>query len=191
MLNNKLRPQTNKITGRVGKKIPLNPNIVTLLGLFISIFAGVLFASDNLIGGALFILLSGVCDMIDGAIARSQNRKTKFGGFLDSTCDRFADAAIIIGIMYSGYIDPILGALAIHASLTVSYVRARAESEGIRCSVGIAERAERLLIIVVCSIISALLGGSHNVMLIGFVLLTALSYITVFQRVYHAWINLD
>lgn len=191
MLNNKLRPQTNKITGRVGKKIPLNPNIVTLLGLFISIFAGVLFASDNLIGGALFILLSGVCDMIDGAIARSQNRKTKFGGFLDSTCDRFADAAIIIGIMYSGYIDPILGALAIHASLTVSYVRARAESEGIRCSVGIAERAERLLIIVVCSIISALLGGSHNIMLIGFVLLTALSYITVFQRVYHAWINLD
>lgn len=191
MLNNKLRPQTNKITGRVGKKIPLNPNIVTLLGLFISIFAGVLFASDNLIGGALFILLSGVCDMIDGAIARSQNRKTKFGGFLDSTCDRFADAAIIIGIMYSGYIDPILGALAIHASLTVSYIRARAESEGIRCSVGIAERAERLLIIVVCSIISALLGGSHNVMLIGFVLLTALSYITVFQRVYHAWINLD
>lgn len=191
MLNNKLRPQTNKITGRVGKKIPLNPNIVTLLGLFISIFAGVLFASDNLIGGALFILLSGVCDMIDGAIARSQNRKTKFGGFLDSTCDRFADAAIIIGIMYSGYIDPILGALAIHASLTVSYVRARAESEGIRCSVGIAERAERLLIIVVCSIISALLGGSHNIMLIGFVLLTVLSYITVFQRVYHAWINLD
>lgn len=191
MLNNKLRPQTNKITRRVGKKIPLNPNIVTLLGLFISIFAGVLFASDNLIGGALFILLSGVCDMIDGAIARSQNRKTKFGGFLDSTCDRFADAAIIIGIMYSGYIDPILGALAIHASLTVSYIRARAESEGIRCSVGIAERAERLLIIVVCSIISALLGGSHNVMLIGFVLLTALSYITVFQRVYHAWINLD
>ena len=122
MLNNRLRPQTNEITGKIGKNIPINPNIITLLGLFISIFAGVLFASGNLAAGALFILVSGVCDMIDGAIARSQNRKTKFGGFLDSTCDRFADAAIIIGIMYSGFVDPILGALAIHSSLTVSYV---------------------------------------------------------------------
>ncbi|OED30876.1 archaetidylinositol phosphate synthase [Methanosphaera sp. WGK6] len=191
MLNDRLRPQTNNITGQIGKHIPLNPNIVTLIGLFISFFAGVLFASDNLIGGAIFILLSGVCDMIDGAIARSQNRRTKFGGFLDSTCDRFADAAIIIGIIYSGYVNPILGALAIHASITVSYVRARAESEGITCSVGIAERAERLLIIVVGSIIAALMGGSHNIMFLTIALLTILSYITVFQRIYHVLENLE
>ena len=129
--------------------------------------------------------------MIDGAIARSQNRKTKFGGFLDSTCDRFADAAIIIGIMYSGFVDPILGALAIHSSLTVSYVRSRAESEGIKCSVGIAERAERLLIIVVGSIIAAIFGGSHSIMFATMALLTILSYITVFQRVYHVYVELN
>ena len=191
MLNDKLRPQTNKITNQIGEKIRIDPNIVTIIGLLISIFSGVLFASGNLVAGALFIIISGVCDLIDGAIARSQNRRTKFGGFLDSTCDRFADAAIIIGIIYSGFVDPILGALAIHSSLTVSYVRSRAEQEGIKCSVGIAERAERLLIIVVGSIIAALFGGSHNVMICTIVLLTVLSYITVFQRIYYTLMNLD
>ena len=191
MLNNKIRPQANEITGKIGKKIPLNPNIVTLIGLFISFFAGGLFASGNLVAGAIFIIISGMCDMIDGAIARSQHCRTRFGGFLDSTCDRFADAAIIIGLMYSGYTDPILGALAIHSSLTVSYIRSRAESEGLKCSVGIAERAERLLIIVVGSIIAAILGGSHNMMFLTIAVLTILSYITVFQRIHHVWIRLN
>ena len=119
MLNDKLRPQTNKFTNLIGEKIEIDPNIVTIIGLFISIFSGVLYASGNLAAGALFIILSGFCDMIDGAIARSHNRRTKFGGFLDSTCDRFADAAIIIGIIYSGFVDPILGALAIHSSISM------------------------------------------------------------------------
>nr|WP_112124395.1 archaetidylinositol phosphate synthase [Methanosphaera sp. BMS] len=191
MLNDKLRPKTNKITGEIGQKIDIDPNIVTIIGLLISIFAGVLYASGNLGAGALFIIISGFCDVIDGAIARSHNRRTKFGGFLDSVCDRFADAAIIIGIIYSGYVDPVLGALAIHASLTVSYIRSRAESEGLNCTVGIAERAERLLIIIVGSFIAAILGGSHNVMAITIGLLTVLSYITVFQRVNYVWNELN
>lgn len=191
MLNDRLRPKTNKITGEIGQKIDINPNIVTIIGVLISIFAGVLYASGNLGAGALFIIISGFCDVIDGAIARSQNRKTPFGGFLDSVCDRFADAAILIGIIYSGFIDPVLGALAIHASLTVSYVRSRAESEGLTCTVGIAERAERLLIIIIGSIIAAIFGGSHNVMIITIGLLTILSYITVFQRVNYVWNELN
>ncbi|MDO5825649.1 MAG: archaetidylinositol phosphate synthase [Methanosphaera sp.] len=191
MLNDKLRPRTNRITGEIGQKIDINPNIVTIIGLLISLFAGVLYAAGNLGAGALFIIISGFCDVIDGAIARSQNRKTRFGGFLDSTCDRFADASIIIGIMYSGFVDPILGALAILASLTVSYVRSRAETEGLKCTVGIAERAERLLIIVIGSVIAALLGGSHTVMNITIGLLTILSFITVFQRVYFVWNELN
>lgn len=191
MLNDKLRPKTNKITGEIGQKIDIDPNIVTIIGLLISIFAGVLYASGNLGAGALFIIISGFCDVIDGAIARSQNRRTNFGGFLDSVCDRFADAAIIIGIIYSGYVDPVLGALAIHASLTVSYIRSRAESEGLNCTVGIAERAERLLIIIIGSFIAAILGGSHTVMAITIGLLTVLSYITVFQRVNYVWNELN
>jgi archaetidylinositol phosphate synthase len=188
---NKLRPQTNRITSKLAKKVHINPDIVTIIGLLLSIFAGVLFASGNLVAGAIFIIISGFCDMIDGAIARTQNRKTKFGGFLDSTCDRFADGAILIGIMYSGIINPILGALAIHSSLTVSYIRSRAESEGIRCDIGIAERAERLLIIVIGALLSAAFGGSQNMMSIFIGILTVLSYFTVFQRMYHVWVNLE
>lgn len=191
MINDKLRPQTNKITEQIGSKININPNLVTLIGLFISILSGVFFADSNLIAGVIFILLSGSCDVIDGAIARSHNRKSKFGGFLDSTCDRFADGAIIIGLIYSGFISPILGALALHSSLTVSYVRSRAENEGIRCSVGITERAERLLIIVIGATLATLMGGSHNIMYAAIAILTVLSYITVLQRVYHTWINLE
>ncbi len=191
MLNDKLRPQANEITEKIGKSINISPDIVTIIGLLISVFAGVLFASGNLIAGAIFIMVSGACDVIDGAIARSHNRKTRFGGFLDSVCDRFADAAILIGLIYSGFISPILGALAIHSSLTVSYVRSRAENEGIRCSVGIAERAERLLIIIVGTIIAAIFGGSHNIMFAAIAILTALSYITVLQRIYHTWMKLE
>lgn len=191
MLNDKLRPKTNKITNIIGENIDINPNIVTIIGLLLSIFSGVLYASGNLGAGALFIIISGFCDVIDGAIARSQNRRTRFGGFLDSTCDRFADAAIIIGIIYSGYVDPILGALAIHASLTVSYLRSRAESEGLKCTVGIAERAERLIIIVLGSLIAAIAGGSHNIMFLTIAILTILSYITVFQRIHYVWNELE
>ena len=64
MLNDKLRPRTNKITNQIGEKIEIDPNIVTIIGLFISIFSGVLFASGNLAAGALFIIISGICDMI-------------------------------------------------------------------------------------------------------------------------------
>ena len=78
---------------------------------------------------------------------RKHSRITPFGGVLDSTLDRFADAFILIGIIYGGFVDPIIGILALHASITVSYVRARAESEGIECNVGIAERPERLVIL--------------------------------------------
>ena len=74
--------------------------------------------------------------------------------YLDSTADRFGDAFIIIGIIYGGYVNWIFGILALHASLTVSYVRARAESEGIKCNVGIAERAERLVIIMIGAFLS-------------------------------------
>ncbi|MDO5851870.1 MAG: archaetidylinositol phosphate synthase [Methanobacteriaceae archaeon] len=187
---NKLRPEANKITNQIGSKININPNIITITGFLISLFACVLYANNYIIPGAIFIIISGGFDMLDGAIARSQQRKSPFGGFLDSVCDRFSDGVIIIGILYSGYIDPILACLAIMGSFTVSYTRSRAENAGINCTVGIAERAERLLIIVIGSFISAL-TGSHLILYITIVILTVLSYITVLQRMYYTWANLE
>lgn len=183
---NRLRPNVKKFIDPLAKRIKVNPNVLTILGLIVSILSGFMFAVGDLLLGAAMILLSGFVDMLDGAVARNNSSKTKFGGILDSTSDRFADAAIIIGIMYGGFVNPLIGALAIHASLTVSYVRARAESEGIKCSVGFAERAERLIIIVAGAILSVVFH--KNMILYGaVVLIMILGYLTVFQRVYHSW----
>ncbi|SCG86195.1 archaetidylinositol phosphate synthase [Methanobacterium congolense] len=183
---NRLRPNVKKFIDPLAKRINVNPNVLTILGLIVSILSGFMFAVGDLLLGAAMILLGGFVDMLDGAVARNNSSKTKFGGILDSTSDRFADAAIIIGIMYGGFVNPLIGALAIHASLTVSYVRARAESEGISCSVGFAERAERLIIVVAGAILSVVFH--ENMILYGaVVLIMILGYLTVFQRVYHSW----
>jgi len=190
---NRLRPQVKLVLDPIAKKIRINPNILTVLGLLISIISAYMFATGNLLMGGLLIALSGFIDMLDGAVARNNYQTTKFGGLLDSTSDRFADAFIIIGIIYGGYVNWIFGILALHASLTVSYVRARAESEGIKCNVGIAERAERLVIIMIGAFLSYFTSiqlFNMNPLGIAIVLIMILGYVTVFQRVYHSWKNL-
>jgi archaetidylinositol phosphate synthase len=182
---NKVRPQLQKFIKPLASKIGIHPNILTIIGLLVSLLAAYAFSQKNLLAGALLILLSGFFDVIDGAVARNNNTKSKFGGFLDSTSDRFADAFIIIGIIYGGYVDWFLGILALVASLSVSYVRARAEVEGIKCDVGIAERAERLFIIIG----GVFLGYFINPYFItlAIILVIILGFITVLQRIYHSW----
>lgn len=183
---NKVRPQLQRFINPLASKIGLHPNILTIIGLLVSLLAAYAFSQKNLLIGALLILLSGFFDVIDGAVARNNNTKSKFGGFLDSTSDRFADAFIIIGIVYGGYVNWFWGILALLASMSVSYVRARAEVEGIKCDVGIAERAERLFIILG----GAFLGYFINpqfFMSMAILLVIIMGYITVFQRIYHSW----
>ncbi len=190
---NRLRPQVKLILDPIAKKIRINPNILTVLGLLVSLISAYMFATGNLLMGGLLIALSGFVDMLDGAVARNNYQTTKFGGLLDSTSDRFADAFIIIGIIYGGYVNWIYGILALHASLTVSYVRARAESEGIECNVGIAERAERLVIIMIGAFLSYFTSiqlFNMNPLGIAIVLIMILGYVTVFQRIYHSWKSL-
>jgi len=182
---NKLRPHLQKFINPLAEKIGLHPNILTIIGLVVSLFAAYAFAMGNLLVGGLLILLSGFFDVIDGAVARNNNTKSKFGGFLDSTSDRFADAFIIIGIIYGGFVSWFWGILALLASFSVNYVRARAEVEGIKCDVGIAERAERLFIILA----GAFLGYFINpyFMFLAILLVIVLGYLTVIQRIYHSW----
>ncbi len=183
---NKARPKFQKFINPLASKIGLHPNILTIIGLLVSLLAAYAFSQQNLLIGALLILLSGFFDVIDGAVARNNNTKSKFGGFLDSTSDRFADAFLIIGIVYGGYVNWFWGMLALLASMSVSYIRARAEVEGIKCDVGIAERAERLFILLG----GALLGYIFNpnlFMLIAILLIIVLGFVTVLQRIYHSW----
>lgn len=181
----KLRPQVKVLLDPLAERMKINPNLISVAGLLVSILAAYLFATGNLLLGGVFIALSGFVDILDGAVARKNLSTTPFGGVLDSTLDRFADAFILIGIIYGGFVDWFIGILALLASFTVSYVRARAESEGIKCNVGIAERPERLVILM----IGAFLGYFYNpfIMYVAVVIMMVLGYITVIQRLYHSW----
>ena len=140
---------------------------------------------NNLIIGGVLIFFSGLLDVFDGVVARYHNKVTKFGAFLDSTIDRFSDALIIIGLLAGGYTNWIIGILAIHSSLTVSYVRASAESKGIPCSKGIGERASRLIILIVGTVIATYIGRMY--MAIAILILVFVAYVTVIQRIIHVW----
>lgn len=183
---NRLRPQLKVFIDPIAKRININPNILTIIGLLVSVFSAYMFARGDLLLGGIFILLSGFVDVIDGAVARNHRTTTPFGGILDSTADRFADAFILIGIIYGGSVNWFFGILALHASLSVSYVRARVEAEGIKGSVGIAERAERLVILVIGAFLSVIFGSNYFLML-AVILIMVLGYFTVLQRIYHAW----
>ena len=167
-----LRPFLTKILNPLAKHLNINPNIVTVISPFIAVLAAYGFANHLLIIGTLAILLSGFLDVVDGAVARYHNKTSKFGAFLDSTMDRFADAIIYIGIIFGGYCDWFIGVLAIHSAITVSYVRARAESQGVECKVGIA----------VIGYLTSPIYFTYTI-----IILVILSYITVGQRIYHVW----
>ena len=180
-----LRPFLTKILNPIARKLNINPNIVTVISPFVAVLAAYGFANHLLLVGTIAILLSGFLDVVDGAVARYHNRSSKFGAFLDSTMDRFADAIIYIGIIFGGYCNWFWGVLAIHSAITVSYVRARAESQGVECNVGIAERAVRMIILM----IGALIGYFTSDIYFTYVIyiLVILSYFTVAQRIYHVW----
>lgn len=184
MLSN-LRPFLTKILNPIASKLNINPNIITVISPFIALASAYCFSVHDLILGAGLILLSGFLDVVDGAVARFHNRNTKFGAFLDSTIDRISDGIIYIGIIMGGYCNWLIGVLAIHSALTISYVKARAESQGVECDCGIAERAVRMIILMVGAVIGYLTEPVYFTYIMVF--LVVISYFTVLQRVYHVW----
>lgn len=160
-----------------------NPNTVTILALVFCITAGLYFAAGKLVIAGLMLLLGGFFDVFDGAVARENGRVTKFGGLLDSVSDRYADAAVFLGIMWGGHAafppyienDWFIGGLALTGSLLVSYTRARAEAGGTGVlNIGVAERAERMILI----ILGAFSGLLHWAVLV----VAVISHLTVLQR---------
>ena len=184
-----LRPFLTKILNPLARNLNINPNIVTVISPFVAVLAAYGFANHYLLLGCFAILLSGFLDVVDGAVARFHGRTSKCGAFLDSTMDRFADAIIYIGIIFGGYCDWFVGVLAIHSAITVSYVRARAESQGVDCNIGIAERAVRMIILMVGAIIGYFAGDIYFTYVIY--ILVILSYFTVAQRIVHVWRQLN
>jgi CDP-diacylglycerol--glycerol-3-phosphate 3-phosphatidyltransferase len=167
--------------------VGLTANSVTVIGAFgVTAASLALFPNGQFLLATLLITFFALSDLLDGTMARiSKSVDSKWGAFLDSTLDRISDAAILIGIWIyfrnsDGFEGPLLIINLILGGL-IPYIRARAEALSIQCEVGIAERVERLVIILVGT---GLYGFGIEIALSGALyLLGILSLITVFQRV--------
>src|SRR2546421_4483838 len=131
----------------------INPNVLTFLGLVVNFGAAVMFAVGRFRTGALIIFFAGFLDMLDGQVARRQNRVTAFGAFYDSTLDRYADMALYMGLLVYYSVSGrtpyvVLAAVATAGSVMVSYARARAESLIPLCKVGFMERPYRVVLLI-------------------------------------------
>lgn len=158
-LLNRLRDSLQPLVGRFGSSFAatgLSANFWTAVGLVLSVAASATYASVSLgfhwyyaaVLGGVILLASGFFDMIDGSVARITGKASKKGAFLDSAFDKIAECVIFLGIAGGGLAHPVWTMLALATSLLVSYTRSRAESLGVELKgVGIAERAERILII--------------------------------------------
>jgi len=158
-----------------------SPNSLTLIGLLVGSLAALIFAKGEPRLAGLTLLVCGVFDVIDGAVARLTGRETAFGGVLDAVIDRYVDFSIFIGIAYGGLAElwrlPSWAwcTLALTGGFMVSYTRARAEAAGSgKLDVGIAERAERLLILA----FGGLLAYTH----VAVALVAILAHATAIQR---------
>ena len=189
----KLKKQVQQILSSQAKAahaIGLTPNAMSVVGFTLSILSAVayVFAFDQpwlLLLAVALLLASGFCDTLDGIIARTFQQVSVFGGFFDSLLDRYADAIIYAGIIVAGLCNIYAGLAALLGSLLVSYSRARAEVAGIEMeSVGLAERAERMLILAAASVLAFFWLPALNW---GTILLAVLANLTVLQRGVHTY----
>jgi archaetidylinositol phosphate synthase len=175
---------------KAAHKIGLTPNRVSAIGFTLAILSALTYATTKdqplqLLLATILLLASGFCDTLDGVIARTYQQISLFGGFMDSLIDRYADAAVYAGIIISGLCDPFWGLAALAGSLLVSYTRAKAEAAGITMeTIGLAERAERMIILAIASLAAIFWLPALN---FGIILLAALSNLTVLQRGTHVY----
>jgi CDP-diacylglycerol--glycerol-3-phosphate 3-phosphatidyltransferase len=184
-------------------------NGLTLIGLTLSLAAGFAFFDGHSRLAALLLAVAGLCDILDGQVARRSGGETRFGAFFDSTLDRLSEALVLLGILgfclrnlvalvldparamaqTDAGLDPVTWAmvgvtamLALTGSFLVSYTRARAEGLGLDCRVGWFERPERLVLLIVAGAIQWFSAISWALLL-----LALFSFITAAQRVAHVW----
>src|SRR6266496_1553329 len=173
----------------------VHPNTITTVGTLVVVGSGVAFGTGAIRLGGL-LLISGIFDLLDGQVARQGGKITTFGAFYDSTLDRVGEGAVFAGLIFYFLTGPLpadmkpralaAGLVALVASLLVSYTRARAEALGVENKVGIAPRAERILLLGVPALVLGAGPGRPGVVLFWIVAVLAfVSAITVIQRVVH------
>ncbi len=201
-MRNNLTQQPTSISGRIGaggklivdslvmglSSLRIHPNVLTLIGMVINIFAMVLFAKGIFLWAGLVIVFAGIFDIVDGEVARRTKRVTKFGAFFDSVIDRYSDLLLLLGlIIWYAKIDRIfyvgLTGLVLIGSVLTSYTRARAESLIPACKVGFLERPERIVLMII--------GSLFDKMAPVLWVMAILSNWTVAQRIWYTWRELS
>jgi CDP-diacylglycerol--glycerol-3-phosphate 3-phosphatidyltransferase len=197
-MSSKTADQPTSISGRIGAggkqivdsiveglaRLHVHPNILTLIGLLINVFAMVLFAKGIFRWAGLVIVFAGVFDIVDGEVARRTKRVTKFGAFFDSVIDRYSDMLLLLGlVIWYAKIGRIfyvgLTGLVLIGSVLTSYTRARAESLIPACKVGFLERPERIVLLII--------GSLWDRMAAVLWVMAILSNWTVSQRIWYTW----
>jgi len=169
----------------------VTPNQITILGVGVQAVASYLIVIDRLVAAGFVLTAAALLDTVDGAVAKARGLTTKFGAFLDSTMDRLSDALVFLPIAWLYLAEPTAGragqqwvaALALVTlvlSFLVSYAKARAEGLGYDCNVGLIERAERLIVMILALVFNALLPSA-------LVVLAVASLVTLAQRIAHVY----
>jgi CDP-diacylglycerol--glycerol-3-phosphate 3-phosphatidyltransferase len=171
--------------GRFLGGLGLTPNMLTVIGVLLnSLVAAVIAFWSIRLGGAL-LLVASAFDMLDGAVARATGKGSKFGGFLDSTLDRYSESVVYLGVLVyildtdDAKTGSILTLLATTGALMISYARARAEAIGYTASVGLVARPERVILLALCLIIDQPMWALWA--------LAVLTHVTALTRIGHVW----
>jgi soluble lytic murein transglycosylase len=170
--------------GRALVRLHLRPNHLTLIGLGVSLVAAAAFVTGHVRTGGLLLLLAGLCDFFDGALARASGTETPFGAFLDSVIDRYSDIVVVLAIVVLFVRIPhTRGALVAMAGLVgtvmVSYTKARAASIGVECTIGLMERPERMICLIV--------GALGDLLEPALWVLAVFANLTALQRIVSTW----
>jgi CDP-diacylglycerol---glycerol-3-phosphate 3-phosphatidyltransferase len=191
VLNQKIRGAWDVAMRPVGRGLSaagVGPNAITVVGVSVQVAAAAAIVAGRLVLAGVLAIVAALADAVDGAVAKARSSTGKLGALFDSTADRLSDALFFVPVawLYGVAPDPsrqdqrwvaALALTALVASFLVSYVKARAEGLGFECDVGIAERAERLILMI--------LGLLLNLIPLVLAVLAALAGITVVQRFLH------
>jgi CDP-diacylglycerol--glycerol-3-phosphate 3-phosphatidyltransferase len=166
-------------------KSGITPNALTFINLALNIVAAYVIATGHFIIGGVLVLVAGLFDLLDGALARFIKQTTRFGAILDSVADRISEAAILCGLLIwyipqeGASLEIVLIFVVLVGSFLVSYIRARAEGLGWQCQVGLFTRAERVIVLAI--------GLLINQIFIVLCVLVVFVFFTVVQRLVYLW----
>lgn len=164
----------------------VTPNGLTVIGFLLTTVAALLLARGSFLYGGLMLLIAALFDMLDGHLARATGQSTKFGAFFDSSIDRYSESVVLIALIYyysaasSRPLEPVLIAVTLVGSLMVSYTRARAEALGVECKVGLLQRPERVILLIIGLLIPFLMTAVLW-------LLAVFTNVTALQRIYEVY----